>query len=260
MLKKIIHRKLILSAIILLISCNCFFIHNEMVMINGMKIDATNEHGNIVIEAGKGKRRYYIWDDYKVSYRLVSRTSRWDGGLGAYLPGSGGKIYAVLEEGQQHFSTEEDIYPWLDWQADRLKWVYTSDGLVVGWLTTEGPGENTIALTVNVWQLYIKGEKPKALKGARNDLVKVTYKYDNLLDLPEPGDFIPHEVEFVNGRWYSGKALDYMKENKISHQQVEQCIATGDRIPDEKYNIYCIDRPFIIVTVNQEGKVVLVNG
>jgi len=55
-----------------------------------------------------------------------------------------------------------------------MDWVYTADGLVVGFSKTpppsqRPPGGPPSAVNITLWQLLIHGKKPIALKGARPD-------------------------------------------------------------------------------------------
>lgn len=247
--------KVTLFLIILFI--NCAISNNEIVMVDGMTIHATNPNGEIIIEAGKNLWRSYRWNDQYIRVRLRSRWSRWNGSKGAYLPGSGSNVYTIIEEGQQHFYSEEDIYGWLDWQNDRLKYVYTSDGLVVGWCLGQGPGNFSSALTVELWQIYINGKKPNKLVGSKDDLIQVIYNKNNNNE-NSPGKFIPSEPQIINGRRYSGKAIDFIKEYKISFDHIERCIAYGDTIHNDSYYEYYVTNPFITVKTDYNGNVILV--
>ena len=81
-------------------------------------------------------------------------------------PGGGDQVpsitRAVLEEGQQHFSSADEAVAWL--AGRRSTCVWTGDGLVVGW------SKNTARkqLNVEVWQIYINGAKPNNLAGAQD--------------------------------------------------------------------------------------------
>lgn len=112
---------------------------NELVMNQGMVIEATNDRGTIIIEAGKDLERIYAWDDRRTKVSMWARKKRWLGSLGIYNPQGGREVHTVVEEGQQHFCSEEEALEWLAWQDKRFHYVYTSDGLVVGWYTSQGP-------------------------------------------------------------------------------------------------------------------------
>jgi len=151
--------------------------YSEIVMSPGMKIFATNRTGPITIEHASDTKRRYTWDGASRVVSLVPRRERWYGGLGLYCPGdygfqpNNGVSRAVVEEGQRHFKNEADALAWLDepYNSDTLNFVYTRDGLAVGWHKVYARQQ----LNVDVWQILIDGKKPQNLPGARDDLVSV---------------------------------------------------------------------------------------
>lgn len=60
---------------------------NETVMVEGMKITATNIAGTITIEAGEGFSRSYTWDGATRTVNLIPRSKRWGGRFGIYCAG-----------------------------------------------------------------------------------------------------------------------------------------------------------------------------
>jgi len=150
---------------------------NEIVMSEGMKISVTNKNGTMDITAGKGLQRFYTWAGDTRSVIMWPREERWRGSLGIYFPGQGnhwkehdGITRAVVEEGQQHFKSVEDAIEFL--RDTEGYWVYRDDGLAVGWAKYEGAGGT---LGVDVWQIYINGQKPTKLPGSQNDKITVEY-------------------------------------------------------------------------------------
>lgn len=102
------------------------------------------------------------------------RQERWYGSLGLYYPGPGnhwkshnGITRGVLGEGQQHFKTVEETLAWISEQKRWMPFVYRNDGLVVGWRKVPPRKQ----LNVEVWQIYINGEKPMALPGSEDDKI-----------------------------------------------------------------------------------------
>lgn len=169
-------RQLVAGSLALAIMCcsQQTEIRSEIVMTKGMRIAAVTPVGRIAIVAGEGYRRTYVWDHCEGSVDLMPRKQRWHGSLGIYYPGSGytwwlgcgGITRAVVEEGQQHFASTEDVMSWL--RADRgIRYVYRNDGLVVGWDLVPQRGQ----ISVEVWQVLIGGQKPKSLNGAEDDKV-----------------------------------------------------------------------------------------
>lgn len=247
---------LLLSACIFaLISCS---VDNEIVMSPGMVIKAENSNGTITIEAGQGLSRTYIWDDRSVRVKMWKRDKRWFGSLGLYNPGGAANVHTVVEEGQQHFYSEEEAVTWLDWQGDRFQYVYSSDGLVVGWYTTDMPDPSMVALCVEVWQFYISGKKPTKLPGARDDLLSVSYKAGAGSVQIQTGKFDPSSPKLIGNRWYSGKAIDIMHERNISVDMVEKCITKGESVKKGKYGLYFLKDQMFWALLDNNGKVVLV--
>jgi hypothetical protein len=113
--------------IFLLIVASCgsnistsLFSTNEMVMSEGMVIEAINNNGRIKVQAGKGMKRVVYIDNQRVDLEMISRSKRWNGSLGAYSPGGGDPIHIVIEEGQQHFCSINEAMEWLDWQDNSI--------------------------------------------------------------------------------------------------------------------------------------------
>lgn len=149
---------------------------NEIVMSPGMFITAMTSEGTIRIDAGKGLERSYTWEGATRSLEMLPRHERWYGSLGLYCPGPGehwkehnGITRAVVEEGQQHFSSEEQALAWLV-RRTWMSYVWRSDGLVVGW----GKTLERRQLNVEVWQITINGQKPTKLTGSQDEKILLT--------------------------------------------------------------------------------------
>ncbi len=178
-----------INAVILIQGCSHLRSQNgyaniEIVMREGMKITATNNIGTITITAGKGFERFYSWEGEIRSVIMFPRKERWNGKYGLYFPGSGNHWEAhnritrgVLEEAQLHYNTKEDALTFLSHPSRIDSTVYSDDGLVVTWnksiKPTSGPGST---LHVDVWQIYIGGQKPESLPGSRNDKIALEYE------------------------------------------------------------------------------------
>jgi len=128
--------------------------------------------GSLQIRAGSGFERDYTWDGETRSIDLWPRDKRWYGRFGAYYPGPGshwksnhGITRGVLEEAQMHFDTVEDAQNWL---GSRPYAVYTHDGLVVDFRKNSGAGGT---LSVDVWQILIRMQRPATLKGSHDQLI-----------------------------------------------------------------------------------------
>ena len=143
----------------------------------GMTIIGKTKTGTIGITAGPDLKRTYAWEGASRSATLYPRTERSYGSLGAYYPGPGehwaehnGITRGVLEEGQQHFGSEQQATDWLRKQSDYYPTVYRDDGLVVSF----GKALPRRQLNVEVWQILIQGAKPHKLPGSDNSKISVT--------------------------------------------------------------------------------------
>ena len=238
-------------------------------MTNGMIIDAANRFGTMRIEAGEGATRTYTWNNHKETIQLLQRRSRVFGSLGLYHPGGGDRVHLVVQEGQQHFCSEAEAVEWLLWKNERFDYVYTSQGLVVGWYSDSEPkaGYERTAVSVELWQFYIAGHKPIALERAANERIRITF--------PETHDgneigysqrFIPSQPQVIEGRLYAGKALDYMKEFRLSPKQVERAITRGESLgvtnttPGWKVYWLYTPRNITVVVLDASGRVVRVQN
>ena len=152
---------------------------SEFMMAPGMRITATTTAGTIAITANDDLTRAYTWDGATRAIKMEPRaitTGRWFGSLGLFFPGPGehwrdhrGITRCVTEEGQRHFETVDEALKWIDGMRDSHPCSYRDDGLLVGWCKNLGRNQ----LDVAVWQVLIKGKKPKQLPGANNDKIVV---------------------------------------------------------------------------------------
>ena len=131
--------------------------------------------GTLEIRAGVGLSREYTWDGETRTVDLWPREERWLGSFGAYFPGPGshwkpnhGIKRGVLQEGEMHFDTVEDAQNWL---ASKPYSIYTHDGLVVDFRKNSGAGGT---LSVDVWQILIRGNRPEILKGSHDKLISIS--------------------------------------------------------------------------------------
>jgi len=236
----------------------------ELVMPPGCIIEAVNKQGKMRIEAVGKYTRKYKWKGRSKKFRLWPREKRWNGSKGAYRPSGDRDMHAVLEEGQQHFSSQEEVYPWLIWQRynGRRDVKYTSDGLVVVWQEQRHPvAANYSALSVDVWQIYVDGKKPSGLRGASDGAIKVLQQGSAEIVIGKPSI---NTARTINGRKYSGKALDFMDEDRISVDRVEKVLSKAEPRREGEYTCYTglwlEDKALeFAVWVNSDGIVVYVN-
>jgi uncharacterized protein len=149
----------------------------EVVMSPGMKITATTPLGSIAITAVDELTRSYTWDGATRTVQMTPRTERWHGSLGLFSPGAGehwpdhhGITRCVTQEGQQHFKTAEEALQWIR-NRDWWPFVYQEDGLMIGW----NKNLSRHQLSVEVWQIFINGERPKHLPGSQTSKIAVEF-------------------------------------------------------------------------------------
>jgi hypothetical protein len=147
---------------------------SELVMTPGMEIDARTKEGRIKIQYLDKFTRRYICDGYVKEFTHQPRAKRWQGSLGIYRPYGDGSMHAVLEEGQQHFESIADAHVWLAKREKFMDYVWNSDGLVVGWKQQSRPEDGYLALSVEVWQIFIRGAKAALRNGASNKALQVS--------------------------------------------------------------------------------------
>jgi len=156
-------------------ACNRTQPSPETVLSEGMKVSATTPSGKLIIECGKGLTRKYQGENWSKTSELIPRTSRWSGSLGLYDPAGSDTLgdRLLLEEGRQFFSSESEAMRYLQTINGFYGAVtYSNDGLVVAYSVTAIPNEKPTR-DIQLWQIYINGAKPKALRGASNLNIKI---------------------------------------------------------------------------------------
>lgn len=148
----------------------------ELAMESGMHIEATNDNGTVVIDYIGPLKRRFRWDDYDEERTLIPRKERWLGELGAYDPATTyfWNVFTtriVSNDSQLHFESMEEIDKWLYQGSAVEDWVYTDDGFVVGFSKNSSRSQ----ISIQVFQLYLNGEKPKKLKGSRPENIIISY-------------------------------------------------------------------------------------
>lgn len=234
--------------------------NNEMVMSKGMSIQVKNTTGSIRIEALDDLTRKYNWDGNVKQTKMRYRDERWNGAYGAYSPGGRSDVHIVIEEGQQQFCSQKEAEEWLMLQDPKMNFIFTKDGLAVGWYKEY----NNIkygapdALLVDIIQVYLSGKKPIDLANAQDSLFTVTYSNSYIDDI-KIGQLQPSVPKMIGQRMYSGKAIDLMQEKGIKPENIEQCIAKGTTSTIGDYICYA-GRPhdFLWVIIDKNNRVVLV--
>jgi hypothetical protein len=242
----------------------------EIVLCPGSSVTVMGQGGSLTVRAMSLTTRAYQVEDFDFATDLIPRWRRWNGNLGLYRPAGKGDTHTVLEEGQQFFSNEDELYDWIEWAK---RWGgelhYTSDGLLMRWATRrrgvaeEGPKRS---LSVDVVQLMLRGRKPEALGGADDAAFTVRNPADGrcAVGAAMHSTFVASGPATVGGRAYAGWALDVMKSHGITAADVENTIAHGRAERFEGLVTYTNQaegtdwRKLYRVRVDGSGKVVLV--
>jgi hypothetical protein len=242
----------------------------EIVLCPGSSVTVMGEGSSITVRATSLTTRVYQVEDFDFAADLIPRWQRWNGNLGLYRPGGSGDTHAVLEEGQQFFSNEDELYDWVEWAK---RWGgelhYTSDGLLVRWATRRRGAEEAgpkRSLSVDVVQLMLRGQKPAGLGGADDAafIVRNPGKGNCTVGAAMHSTFVASGPATVGGRAYAGWALDVMKAHGITAADVENTIAHGRAERFEGLVTYTNEtegsdwRKRFRVRVDGSGKVVLV--
>lgn len=153
----------------------------ETVLTPGMKISAINKNGEFSIRYVDSHRREFGWNGETKIVGMYTRPERYSppgdieskGYLGLYNPATGrAKVRLVVQEALKHFSTEDNVYRFLRQGSAVNDWVYTDDGLMVGF--SETPSRNQ--MNIEVWQILLNGEKPTGLRGSRPENISITFE------------------------------------------------------------------------------------
>lgn len=148
----------------------------EAVLSDGMKIAVITPSGKLEIEGKAGALRAYSGEDWSRTATLIPRKDRWAGSHGLYDPASSATLgdRLLIEEGRQYFSSESEAQRYMQ----RLKGyygtlTYNSSGLVVAYKIIDIENEKPTR-SLEVWQFYINGKRPTALRGAVDRNIEVS--------------------------------------------------------------------------------------
>lgn len=106
---------------------------------------------------------------------MIPREERFMGKLGLYEPAGRfvslpGDVRLVVQEATRDFDDYRQLYAALYESSAVMDWVYTRDGLVVGFSRTPERGNQ---VDVDVYQFLVQGQKPSDLKGAREEAIRL---------------------------------------------------------------------------------------
>jgi hypothetical protein len=204
----------------------------EIVLCKGSRVTVRGARSVLTVGASSLTTRSYQVDGFDFAVELIPRWQRWNGNLGIYRPSAAGGTHRVLEEGQQFFANEEELYQWIDWARQwpgELR--YTSDGLLMHWnFGRRDPGGAAPQrfLSVDVAQLMLRGHKPAALEGADDAAFTIADSgRDCVVGAAMHSRFVASEPALLGGRAYAGWARDVMKSHGLTADDVEYVIAHG---------------------------------
>src|SRR5262245_5579430 len=204
----------------------------EIVLCKGSTVTVRGDSSVLTVGASSLTTRTYHVDGFDFAVELIPRWERWNGNLGIYRPSGSGDTHLVLEEGQQFFANEEELYEWIDWAQ---RWPgeleYKSDGLLMRWNFGERPpgsdGPQRF-LSVDVAQLMLRGGKPAGLSGANDAAFTIENPSQHCsVGAAMHSSFVASEPATLGRRAYAGWALDVMKAHGIQAEDVEYVIAHG---------------------------------
>ena len=153
----------------------------ENVLTNGIKITVDTPKERLIIEGKKGTKRFFKGKGWSKTSILTPRTVRWYGSLGLYDPADSniqnGRV--LVDEGRQFFSNKNEALRYICRRKEIVEYlqngtlVYNNNGLVVSYEINHYD-DGDIVRCINIWQIYIDGEKPTSLKGANDSAIRVS--------------------------------------------------------------------------------------
>ena len=140
----------------------------------GEAVEANNSNGKVRITYVAATKRRYEWDEKSRVVTLIPREEIFGGKLGLYEPADAWalpfrKDRLVVQESIINFESVSEIEAFLVQSKDYMDWIYSDDGLVVGFGRT--PARRQV--DIDLWQLLLQGQKPTKLKGAQNAAIRL---------------------------------------------------------------------------------------
>lgn len=158
------------------------------VLKQGTKVTVTSEIGTIKIVAVKGSERSFLLDDDERVVNLEKNENSLKAEIGIYAPVPGksakalDRVYLIdIEEALMSYHTLNEPIDFLwkqrfEKQGYDVETIYTDDGLVVQlsrYIKRDKP--QGAPLHINIWQVYVMGEKPVRMPGSQNEKIKVVH-------------------------------------------------------------------------------------
>lgn len=243
--------------------CSVDTSRNEFVMCPGASIEIELGNEFMSIAATTITERVVRVGSVMTDVTLEPRRERWDGSLGLYaVHGRLTGPHVSAEEGQQFFDSMDELQYWIRGLSFRPPLAYTSDGLFVRWsyqTRPSGASGPDAVLTFDVLQVFVKGKKPTGLPGAHDEYFKKISLPTGACASPTP--YVASAPGVLNGRRYSGRAMDFLRDRGLKAERIEKVIALNDRSESDGEVTYYAKggQPEIFsVTIAANGTIVLI--
>jgi hypothetical protein len=147
---------------------------NGAVLQCGQSLVATNKNGSVRITYLSSLKRKYAWNGNTRIVKLIPMQPITPNVTGLYEPAdfwgiNPFLIRLVAVEATHEFESMDQIYRFLRQSSLIMDWVYTNEGLVVGF----GKCPARQQIDIYVWQLLLNGKKPSGLKGANPKAIQL---------------------------------------------------------------------------------------
>jgi hypothetical protein len=153
-------------AALLLSACSAQPTVKGNVLSRNQSVVAANGSGEVRISYVSPTRRRYEWDGQSRVVRMRVRAEPFMGKTGLYDPADAfvgdPRTRLVVQESTMNFDNEEQMYDFLR-QEPSMDWVYTRDGLVLGFDRTPSRQQ----LNIDLYQFIVRGKPPSEMNGAR---------------------------------------------------------------------------------------------
>jgi hypothetical protein len=165
-------RTIVAIACLLLTACSEQSMVKGNVLSQHQVVVAKNSTGEIRISYISPTNRRYEWDGQSRVVQMRVRGEPFMGKTGLYDPAdaliSDPRTRLVVQESSMDFNDETQMYDFLR-EEPSMDWVYTRDGLVLGFNRVPSRQQ----LNIDLYQFFIRGKRPTAMRGARPDAIHV---------------------------------------------------------------------------------------
>jgi hypothetical protein len=139
---------------------------------------ATNS-GKVEISYESPRERRFKWDNEDRIVRMIARAEPFEGRTGLYDPAASYELVPsetrlVVQESVLNFANYEAVYKFLKESTSEEDFVYSDDGLAVGFRRAP----RRFQVGIDLWQIFVQGKKPAHLVGAHSEAIRlVTVKH-----------------------------------------------------------------------------------